>query len=167
MFKVTVDAHVDGQEYLESLDFSFVKLLEEVSQGFVDSYFKTPHEGRLNMHLSLIDDTRMLELNNEYRGLKKTTDVLSFPLFDNLRDQKSLPKNFPEMDLGDIFISWNVALKQADEFSLKPWEELLHLYVHGFLHTFGFDHELSFEEEKLMEEWEKKIIIIGKNALKR
>jgi len=115
-----------------------------------------------SFHLTLCGDQRMKGLNKEFRGKSKTTDVLSFPMFDSLREPDDFFGGFCE--LGDIFISYPVCQKQAKEFSLTFEEEFFHLLVHGFLHLCGYDHEVSMSEEKLMEEKEA---ILVKNILKK
>lgn len=85
--------------------------------------------------LLLTDDTRMTELNERYRGLDKTTDVLSFSLQENDSD---LP--FGEF-LGDIVISVPTARKHADEAGVPLEQEIETLALHGLLHLLGHDHE--------------------------
>ncbi len=109
-----------------------------------------------SLSVTLCDDEKMQELNRDYRGKDKTTDVLSFPLFEDLRSGGEFL--FGLAELGDIFISVSVMKKQAEEFNVTIEQEFLHLLTHGFLHLCGFDHEISSEEEKLMESLEKKLI---------
>lgn len=106
--------------------------------------------------VELCDDERMQELNREYRDKDKTTDVLSFPLFEDLRGGEEYL--IGEAELGDIFISAPVMEKQALEFEISPEQEFFHLMVHGFLHLCGYDHEINEDEEWLMEKLEKKLV---------
>jgi len=97
---------------------------------------------------------RIIALNTQYRKIHKTTDVLSFPLFDSLRrghHEHPLPSI---LALGDIYICVPVAKKQAKHFDISLEQEILHLYTHGLLHLLGFDHEISRVEEKLMQRLE-------------
>ncbi len=110
------------------------------------------------LDLRFCSDEEMIEINTEHRGKEKTTDVLSFPLADNLRsgsDEFIIPG---ELSLGDIIISREVAARQATEFSITIAEEVIHLLVHGVLHLLGFDHEISEEEETIMEAHEKSVL---------
>ena len=109
-----------------------------------------------SLHVSLCGNTQIRKLNRDYRGKDKVTDVLSFPMNDNLREQSE--QLFEHCEIGDIIICSPVMQKQAVEFSLTNEEEFFHLIVHGFLHLCGYDHEVSEEEERIMEELEKKII---------
>lgn len=109
------------------------------------------------LNLNLVGDYKIKRLNNEYRGKNKTTDVLSFPMQDNVREGK-LDAFHGELELGDIFICKNICIKQAEEFELNFFEEFVHLATHGFLHLIGYDHEISQVEERLMEKLEEKIV---------
>lgn len=90
-----------------------------------------------------IDDEKMHELNKEYRGIDRTTDVLSFALEDNQRIE------LPIRELGDIFISIPKMKAQAEEYGHSEKRELSFLVVHGLLHLLGYDHTRSEEDEKI------------------
>lgn len=96
-----------------------------------------------NMSVILIDDEKMQELNKEYRGVDRTTDVLSFALEDN-EDIK-----LPIRELGDVFVSIPKMLEQAKEFNHSEKRELSFLVCHGLLHLLGYDHTKSEEDEKI------------------
>ncbi len=110
----------------------------------------------LSLPISLVDDEQMREINKNHRDKDKTTDVLSFPLYESLRSGEEMI--FEELEFGDIIISVPVMQKQATEFEVTPEGEFFHLLTHGFLHLCGYDHELSPEEEKLMETHEQRLI---------
>ncbi len=97
-----------------------------------------------NAHLSiiLIDDDTMHEMNKKYRGIDRTTDVLSFAYEDN---QKVICEI---RELGDIFISIPKMESQAVEYGHSEKRELSFLVVHGVLHLLGFDHTIDEEHEK-------------------
>lgn len=109
------------------------------------------------LSINLCTDDKIVELNKEYRSKNKVTDVLSFPIQENLREELS-DDFMPVMELGDIFICESVCREQANEFNLSFREEFIHLAVHGFLHLCGYDHEINDKEEKLMENLEEKLI---------
>ena len=90
-----------------------------------------------------INDEKMHEMNKEYRGIDRTTDVLSFALEDNKTIEES------ERELGDIFISIPKMKAQAEEYGHSEKRELSFLVCHGLLHLLGYDHTRSEEEEKL------------------
>lgn len=82
----------------------------------------------------LVSDRRMQELNTRFRGIAKTTDVLSFP--DDDRDEPGGART-----LGDIVISVPRAARQARELGHGFSRELKILALHGYLHLLGYDHE--------------------------
>jgi probable rRNA maturation factor len=108
----------------------------------------------LILQIHLVGDTRMRSLNLEHRHKDKLTDVLSFPIYEDLRHPKSIEVLLPEMELGDVVICKSVAIKQSNEFEISFSEEFVHLLIHGFLHIMGMDHEVSLAEEKLMQKYE-------------
>jgi len=116
-----------------------------------------------SLNINLVGDEQIREINEEYRNKDKVTDVLSFPLQENLRGG-DFDKFLEELELGDIFICDSVCEKQAIEFSLDYIEEFLHLAVHGFLHLSGYDHEISEAEETIMEKFEEQILLEIKKA---
>jgi probable rRNA maturation factor len=111
---------------------------------------------RFELNVSLIGDAAMKKINFKHRGKDSTTDVLSFPMEDDLR--KMTKAKMPHLLLGDIVISKPVTIKQAKQFSISFEREFLHLLVHGFLHLQGYDHERSEAEEKIMFGLEEKLL---------
>ncbi len=92
---------------------------------------------RAELGILLVNDERMKKLNALYRGIAKTTDVLSFPMYagtDEMPDEG-------ELLLGDIIINVRAAGRQADEYDVTFYEEVRRLLIHGFLHLLGYDHE--------------------------
>lgn len=83
----------------------------------------------------------MQKLNRQYRGVDKPTDVLSFDVH--------IP-GIPSQLLGDIVISVQRALLQAQDNQIGLYEEINHLLVHGILHLIGYDHEKSEQDHNLM-----------------
>ena len=94
------------------------------------------------LSIIFIDDTEMHELNKKYRGINRTTDVLSFALEDN----NTFP--LPIRELGDIFVSIPKMQAQAVEYEHSEKRELSFLVCHGLLHLLGYDHTKSKEEEE-------------------
>ena len=113
----------------------------------------------VTLSMTLCGKAKIRKLNQDYRHKDYVTDVLSFPVYDNLRpDKKPKGKNLTQMDLGDLFICKEKAFSQAREFEITYEQEIVHLAVHGYLHLIGFDHEISSNEEKLMEAHENEIV---------
>jgi len=78
--------------------------------------------------IAFVSDSKIRELNRQFRGFNKATDVLSFPASDEDR-------------LGDIAISLETAARQAKENDLTLNGEIAQLILHGLLHLSGHDHE--------------------------
>ncbi len=104
-------------------------------------------------------------LNNEYRGVNRSTDVLSFPQEENFRICKKVSrvklstfKNQTSLILGDIVINLHQAKRQAKEHGLTFNEELKRLLIHGLLHLIGYDHERGWDDEKKMKKKEKELL---------
>jgi len=93
----------------------------------------------------------MRELNERYRRTAKTTDVLSFPVYDNL---KEIPGD-REILLGDIVVNLHAAKRQGATYGNTFAEEVRRLLVHGFLHLIGFDHERSAYQKVKMNRKER------------
>ncbi len=108
-----------------------------------------PHP--VEVSLVFTDDASIREINAEWRGQDKPTNVLSFPAFP------LEPGGKPGPMLGDIVIARETLEREALDLG-KPFEEhLTHLMVHGFLHLFGYDH-MDPEEAEEMEGLETRIL---------
>jgi probable rRNA maturation factor len=94
---------------------------------------------KAEVSILLVNDRKMKELNLRYRGLDKTTDVLSFSQMENVTQQSAISKQ--QSILGDIVINLHKAKRQAVEHDLTFNEELSWLLIHGFLHLIGYEHE--------------------------
>ena len=96
------------------------------------------------IELIFLGNEEISEINLEFRGKDSSTDVLSFPLED-----------MPNAPLGTIVISIDKVKEMALEFGHSEEDELLLLFIHGFLHLLGYDHE---NDDGLMREKEKELI---------
>lgn len=122
----------------------------------------------MQLSLLLCGEDRMKKLNHEYRGKNKVTDVLSFPAYENLRHQwQNVQVHQGILFLGDIAICHQQVKRQAREFAISYADEILHLFIHGVLHLLGYDHELSEKEDRLMQDWEAKLLTKVSRAKKR
>jgi probable rRNA maturation factor len=79
--------------------------------------------------LTLLDDPAIREMNLQYLDRDSVTDVISFSLYEA-----------GEPVLGDVYVGYPQALRQADALGIDPGEEMLRLAVHGVLHVLGHDH---------------------------
>lgn len=144
-------------KYLEAFTFATSESLPMLKE--INSYIKRSNIKKIDLNVTLCGDVKIKKLNANFRGKNKTTDVLSFPLNEDLRIEDEFPFCMgEELFLGDIFICKSKTVSQAKKFNLTFEEEFVHLIVHGFLHLMGYDHEISESEEVLMEDLEKKIL---------
>ena len=108
--------------------------------------------------LTFVDNDEIRELNLQYRNIDSETDVLSFPLYEAKELEEIKKTESEEMFLlGDIVISLEKAVEQAEDFGHSFSRELLYLFVHGMLHLLGFDH-LEEDEKKEMRTREEEIL---------
>ena len=99
--------------------------------------------------IAFVRDPWIRKLNFEFRGKDRPTDVLSFPS----RDEGDSPAIEPEMIdyLGDVVISADTALRQAEEAGHSFEREASELVIHGILHLCGYDHETDRGEMNRLE----------------
>ena len=104
-------------------------------------------ENDAEVSVTFVDDEGIRELNNKFRGMDKPTDVLSFPLLDY--EGESEEPFFDELchNLGDIVISLERAMAQANEYGHSFEREVAFLTAHSMLHLLGYDHEISEEDD--------------------
>ncbi len=98
--------------------------------------------------VTIVDDAQIKEYNNAYRNIDKSTDVLSFPLGNN--GEYDINPQTGNAMLGDIVISIDHALSQADLFGHGLRREIGYLTVHSMLHLLGYDHVNNDEEKAVM-----------------
>lgn len=100
------------------------------------------------INVTFVDDKVIKELNKEFRNIDKATDVLSFPLGEN--GEYDLNPETNAAMLGDVVISVEHAVSQADTYGHSIKRELAFLTVHSILHLLGYDHVNSDEEDRIM-----------------
>ncbi|MBR5473437.1 MAG: rRNA maturation RNase YbeY [Clostridia bacterium] len=106
--------------------------------------------------VTFVNDEQIREYNNQFRNIDKSTDVLSFPLGeDGVYDTN--PETGNKM-LGDVVISIDHALAQADLFGHGLRREIGYLTVHSMLHLLGYDHVNGGMEKTVMREKEEVIL---------
>lgn len=119
-----------------------------VNEGMLDDLFE--------VSVTIVDDDRIREYNEKYRGIDKATDVLSFPLgVDGVYDVNH--ENGAKL-LGDIVISIERAVAQAKLYGHTLNREIAFLTVHSMLHLLGYDHEAGGMELVRMREKEEAVL---------
>ena len=108
-----------------------------------------------NFHFTVhsLNESESKKLNQKTFNKKKPTDVLSFPLYNDIEAINQLDESMHE-DMGDMFICRNVIKKNAEIYDKDFVEELQYIVIHGLLHLIGYSHEkndkLKTYESKLM-----------------
>ncbi len=145
------------------LSFDTEEIAKTVTETALD-YIGCPYEAEINLLLTTNDEIQ--EMNRMFRQIDKATDVLSFPMleyetagdFSCFDDQEEVfnPES-GELMLGDIVISKDKVLEQAEAYGHSPVREYAFLIAHSMLHLFGYDH-MEDEERKIMEEKQREIM---------
>lgn len=108
----------------------------------------------IELSINLVGENRIKTLNKKYRGKNKATDVLSFPLNEEISVQTATGGI---ITLGDIFICLPIAERRALKEGGSLSSKLALLAVHGFLHLLGYDHEKISQQDKVFK-LQKKIL---------
>lgn len=129
--------------------FEIINELEEIEElktvkELLDFVVKCEKLENCVFNVIIVDNTYIHELNKEYRGIDRPTDVISFALEDHI-DEVNLDFRM----LGDIYISLDKAKEQAIEYGHSFLREICFLTVHGLLHLLGYDH-IKKEDEEVM-----------------
>ena len=104
-------------------------------------------ENDTEVSVTFTSDEGIRELNKRFRGKDAPTDVLSFPLFDYEGESEEPPIDELANNLGDIVISLERAMAQANEYGHSFEREVAFLTAHSMLHLLGYDHERSEAED--------------------
>lgn len=144
------------KEYDKNLDIDYTEIADKVISSALD-YEQCPYEAEIS--LTLTDNERIREINREFRGIDRPTDVLSFPMieyytageFDFLEEcPQCFNPESGELMLGDIIISLDKVEEQAKAYGHSVIREYAFLIAHSMLHLMGYDH-MSDEEAEVME----------------
>lgn len=153
--------YIENEQEKEIL-FDYNALLERIISFMLD-YSDCPYD--VEVSVVITDDEAIHETNREFRDMDKPTDVLSFPMcnyitpgdFDSLEEQDVFNPETGELILGDIMISYDHVLKQAEEYGHSLVREFAFLTVHSMLHLFGYDHETE-DERNTMERMQEDVL---------
>lgn len=109
--------------------------------------------------LTLVDDEQIHELNRDYRGVDRPTDVISFALEEG--DEPAIIGGPAEMLLGEIVISMETAMRQAAEYGHSLEREVAFLALHGMLHLLGYDHMTQEDEKRMFDKQTEILAALG------
>lgn len=134
-----------------------VRMRMLVKRAIAAALWQEGYRGSAEVSVTFIDDEAIRELNKQFRDKDASTDVLSFPMDE-------------DDTLGDIVISVEHAIAQAEEYGHPLEREIAFLTVHSVLHLLGWDHERSEDEEKAMFMRQEEILSgigLGKEKFRR
>ncbi len=117
-------------------------LAERAIKAAAAAHIDLPPEAEIS--LLFTDDAHMAKLNADWRGIEKSTNVLSFPAVS----ASSKDHAFPPF-LGDMALAFETIRRESGEQGLKFEDHLTHLVLHGFLHLLGFDHAKNDEADRM------------------
>lgn len=135
---------IDIYDETNRLDDVLLQTLENVLETACSSE-SVPEEAELSV--TFTGDAQIRKLNREFRNKDTATDVLSFPMEE---EAAFFPEEMPLM-LGDIIISVDTAVRQAEEYGHSLEREICFLAVHGFLHLNGYVHDTEQAEQQMIE----------------
>lgn len=137
---------------VDSLNVPSKKIIKKITKAInKEFHIKTKHI----VSFIIIDDEGIHEINKQYRNIDRPTDVISFAGID-----AEIDRNLP-YELGDIFISKDKVVSQAEEYGHSENREFAFLVTHGLLHLLGYDH-IEKEDEEVMFKLQDKILEIVK-----
>ncbi len=150
-------------EYEKIIELPYEDIIESVVNEAID-YEGCPYECEVNVLIT--DDNAIHEINEEFRQIDRSTDVLSFPMidytspadFEGFDDRGELfnPET-GELMLGDIVISMDHVYSQASEYGHRAEREIAFLTAHSMLHLMGYDH-IEDDERLEMERRQEEIL---------
>jgi probable rRNA maturation factor len=117
------------------------KLNKRKIEEAVSIFLKKNKKVKKDVSIAIIGDKKMKKLNKKYRGIDKTTDILSFKGEENF--------------LGELIINYAQIKRQAKKFSNTPDQEFIFILIHGLLHLIGFDDKTEKDREFMIKKGEK------------
>lgn len=144
---------IENEQEKVKFTFSHRRLIKKaIAASLSYEGFLRPAE----VSVTVVDNEAIREINREHRGIDRPTDVLSFPMFD---------EDFGDGEdaiLGDIVLSLEKAVEQAEAYGHSLRREIAFLTVHSVLHLLGYDHEEGKAEESEMFSRQEAILTILK-----
>ena len=158
----TIEASINTKIWPDALVAGFqqaaLTMLDDILSEFTNTKTSTKVSAKASVSLWLCDDAQMRQLNHQHRQIDKPTNVLSFPAYDTVGDLAGQRIDGDATALlGDIVISAETVMREADDMQMPVADHLIHLFVHGMLHLFGYDH-INDELAETMETLEVKFL---------
>jgi probable rRNA maturation factor len=134
------------------------ELFANITQNILNRYggFKVVKD--LELSVLLTDDAKMQSLNKEFRGVEKSTNVLSFPDLEiNWQELLEFQPDGDYIYLGDIAFGYETVAAEAKNKMISFEDHFKHLLIHAILHLIGYDH-VDDEDAQIMEALEIEIL---------
>lgn len=141
-----MEYYIDNRQNKIEITSELEKIIESV---VVESLKVEGLSQDVEVSISFVENEEIKELNREYRGIDEITDVLSFPMDSHIV--------VPIPLLGDIIISMEKTIEQANEFGHSINREISYLIAHSMFHLMGYDH-LEEDEKNKMRLKEKQVM---------
>lgn len=148
----------------KKLELDYDRIIREIILASLD-YEECPYEAEVSVILT--DNEGIREINRDYRQIDAPTDVLSFPMvdfekesdFSHVEDaaEDYFDPETGELVLGDIIISVEKVIEQAEKYGHSQERELAFLVAHSMLHLCGYDH-MEDAEREIMEQKQREIL---------
>lgn len=133
-----IEVLFDNRQDIMEITADNMKAIEKTIEAVLDT---EECEGDFEVSVSFVTNEEIRTLNREYRNVDSETDVLSFPMDDEEFDGIII--------LGDIVLSTQRIIEQANDFEHSLEREMLYLTVHSMLHLLGYDHMMTQEKEEM------------------
>ena len=146
-----IEINVEHNEWRKSIPKFNENIRQAVRKTFKSVLKKTNPDYELSILLT--SNNEIKKLNKKYRRINKMTNVLAFPMNDDISENRKL--------LGDIVISLEAIIIEAKKYKISKRKYLCKMIIHGLLHLLGYDHikDHDFHEmNKIEKEVFKKII---------
>ena len=140
--KLKLEIIIQNQKLWKDLDNIFCMLVLDLLSKITED----KNELKKSASILLTDDLYMKEINKKWRKLEKATNVLSFPVNKQIKEEDYF-------FIGDIVLSYETILSECKLRKKSFKDHFLHLLVHGFLHLLGYNHD-NKRNEKEMEKLE-------------
>ena len=153
MIDVSLNLSIDDDRWIHTLPnvSALAEKIKDTTFAYVYANEKTVLQ-TLNKHtfvnVCLSDDANVQQLNRDFRGFDKPTNVLSFANID-FADFSNADACFEETDLGNIILAYETMEAEAKIQQVTLAAHFSHLLVHGFLHILGYDHMVEQETEQM------------------
>ena len=135
-------------------------LASELLGGVDEEAIRKAEKLPIYIGVSVVSEDEIREINNDFRGIDKVTDVLSFPQFEDAEEiieELEGDEALVDILVGDVVICLDQAERQSLEYGTTIRREVIYLFVHSILHLLGYDHmevgdktEMRKREELIM-----------------